>query len=192
MGGASFGLQSNLPGRLLAGSARSRTTSLINRMVKVDDDQINEAKLTTSVRASLTKADAALLRADAIMPVDELPAVLPDADTMLILRDPIDDNDEGVYVVKEHTGSYYEGKVEDSIDSVIALQCTLDHNPNGSVSEIEWTVNGLHIYMEFAADAFSSTPPANLYLEATHTDSAGGTIGAGDELSPAPTRRTPG
>ena len=152
-----------------------------NRMVK--DDQINEAKLTTSVRASLTKADAALARADAIMPVDELPAVLPDEDTMLILRDPIDGNDEGVYVVKEHTGSYYEGKVEDSIDSVIALQCSLDHNPNGSVSEIEWTINGLHIYMEFASDAFASDPPANLYLEATHTDSTGGTIGAGDELS---------
>ena len=149
----------------------------------IADDQVNEAKLTTSVRASLTKADAALARADAIQPVDKLPAVIPAADTLLILRDPVDGSDEGVYVVKEHTGSYYEGYVEDSIDSVIALQCSLDHNPNGSVSEIEWTVNGLHIYLEFASSAFSGEPPANLYLEATHTDSAGGTIGAGDALS---------
>ena len=149
----------------------------------IADDQVNEAKLTTSVRASLAKADAALARADAIQPVDKLPAVIPAADTLLILRDPVDGSDEGVYVVKEHTGSYYEGYVEDSIDSVIALQCSLDHNPNGSVSEIEWTVNGLHIYLEFASSAFSGEPPANLYLEATHTDSAGGTIGAGDALS---------
>ena len=149
----------------------------------IADDQVNEAKLTTSVRASLAKADAALARADAIQPVDKLPSVIPAADTLLILRDPVDGSDEGVYVVKEHTGSYYEGYVEDSIDSVIALQCSLDHNPNGSVSEIEWTVNGLHIYLEFASSAFSGEPPANLYLEATHTDSAGGTIGAGDELS---------
>ena len=151
--------------------------------LNIGDDQIDKDKLTTGVRASLAKADAALPRGDSVMLVDALPDPLPDADTVMILRDPVDDSDEGVYVVKEHTGAYYEGYVEDSIDSVIALQCSLDHNPNGSISEIEWTVNGLHIYVEIAASAFTTDPPANLYLEATHTDDAGGTIGAADELS---------
>ena len=149
----------------------------------IKDDQLTKDKFVTAVRNSLDKADKALAQADSVMLVDALPDPLPDADTVLVLRDPVDDNDEGLYCVKEHTGAYYEGYVEASIDSVIALQCSLDHNPDGSVSEIEWTVNGLHIYMEFASSAFAADPPANLYLEATHTDSAGGTIGAGDELS---------
>ena len=151
--------------------------------VNIKDDQITKDKFVTSVRDSLGKADAALAKSDSVMLVDALPDPLPDADTVMILRDPVDDSDEGIYVVKEHTGAYYEGYVEDSIDSVIALQCSLDHNPNGSLSEIEWTVNGLHIYVEVAASAFTADPPANLYLEATHTDAAGGTIGAADELS---------
>ena len=151
--------------------------------VNIKDDQITKDKFVTSVRDSLGKADAALAKSDSVMLVDALPDPLPDADTVMILRDPVDNSDEGVYVVKEHTGAYYEGYVEDSIDSVIALQCSLDHNPNGSLSEIEWTVNGLHIYVEVAASAFTADPPANLYLEATHTDAAGGTIGAADELS---------
>ena len=149
----------------------------------IKDDQIAKEKFVTSVRASLDKADAALERADAVMLVDALPNPLPKADTVLVLRDPVDDNDEGLYCVKEHTGAYYEGYVEASIDSVIALQCSLDHNPNGSLSEIEWTVNGLHIYVEVDSSAFASDPPANLYLEATHTDSSGGTIDAADSLS---------
>ena len=151
--------------------------------VNIKDDQITKDKFVTSVRDSLTKADNALAKSDSVLLVDALPDPLPDADTVMILRDPVDDSDEGIYVVKEHTGAYYEGYVEDSIDSVIALQCSLDHNPNGSLSEIEWTVNGLHIYVEVAASAFTADPPANLYLEATHTDAAGGTIGAADELS---------
>ena len=146
-------------------------------------DQISADKLTSAVRLSLSKADKAQVAADAVRQVDALPDPIPDANTVLVLRDPIDDNDEGVYVVKEHTGDYYEGFVEDAIDSVIALQCTLDHNPNGSVSEIEWTVNGLHIYMEFASDAFAGDPPANLYLECTHSASDGATIDASNELS---------
>ena len=151
--------------------------------VNIGADQIDKDKFTTGVRESLAKADAALARADAIMGVDALPTVLPKVDTVLVLRDPIDGNDEGLYVVKEDTASYYEGPVEPSIDSVIALQCTLDHNPNGSVSEIEWTVNGLHLYMEFDAGAFTGDPPANLYLEATHSASDGATLNSTNALS---------
>ena len=151
--------------------------------LNIKADQIDKSKLTTSVRASLDKADKALAKVDSVMLVDALPSPIPDADTVLVLRDPVDGNDEGMYVVKEPTGEYYEGDVENAIDSVIALQCTLDHNPAGSVSEIEWTVNGVHMYMEFAADAFSGTPPDDLYLQASHVKAAGGTIGAADELS---------
>ena len=162
-------------------AAQIPDTILVNRMFV--DDQIDKEKFTTSVRASLAKADAALASADAVMLVNALPTVLPDANTVLILRDPVDDNDEGIYVVKEATGDYYEGYVRPSLDSVIALQAFLDHNPNGSVGEIEWTVNGLHLYMEFASDAFSSTPPANLYLEAINVDADGDTIDASNLLS---------
>ena len=146
-------------------------------------DQIAKDKLTTSVRASLAKADAALAKADAVQSVSALPDVIPDADTVLLLRDPVDDNDEGIYVVKETTDSYYEGYVSPSPDSVIALTVNTDHNPQGSLAEIEWTVNGLHIYLEFAASAFSGDPPANLYLEASHSDSNGATIDSSNELS---------
>ena len=154
---------------------------LINSNIKAD--QISKDKFTTAVRASLDKADKALPKTDSVMLVDALPKVIPDADTVLVLRDPVDGNDEGIYVVKEPTGEYYEGNVENAIDSVIALQCTLDHNPNGSVNEIEWTVNGLHLYMEFDNSAFSGEPPANLYLEALNLDADGDTLDSSNELS---------
>ena len=115
--------------------------------------------------------------------VDALPAVIPDTGTALILRDPVGERDEGVYIVKSHGGDYYEGAVVNSIDSVIAVQANLDNNPNGSVSELEWTLNGLRIYAEFHNSAFVGSPPANLYIEITHLDTAGGAIGAADELS---------
>ena len=115
--------------------------------------------------------------------VDTLPDTIPDTGTTLILRDPVGDRDEGVYVVKSHGGDYYEGAVVNSIDSVIAVQANLDNNPNGSISEIEWTLNGLHLYLEFHNSAFAATPPANLYIEITHLDTAGGAIAAGDALS---------
>ena len=120
---------------------------------------------------------------DSVTIVDSLPDTIPDTGTALILRDPVGDRDEGVYVVKSHGGDYYEGAVVNSIDSVIAVQANLDNNPNGSVSEIEWTLNGLHLYMEFHNSAFVSDPPANLYIEITHLDTAGGAIGAADALS---------
>ena len=170
---------SELTGQIAA--AQVPDDLLVNRMFT--DDQIDKEKFTTAVRASLAKADAALASADAVMLVNALPTVLPDANTVLILRDPVDENDEGIYVVKEATGDYYEGYVRPSVDSVIALQAFLDHNPNGSLSEIEWTLNGLHIYAEFASDAFSSTPPANLYLEAINVDADGDTIDASNLLS---------
>ena len=120
---------------------------------------------------------------DSVTIVDSLPDTIPDTGTALILRDPVGDRDEGVYVVKSHGGDYYEGAVVNSIDSVIAVQANLDNNPNGSVSEIEWTLNGLHLYMEFHNSAFPSDPPANLYIEITHLDTAGGAIAAADALS---------
>ena len=115
--------------------------------------------------------------------VDALPDTIPATGTALVLRDPVGDRDEGIYVVKSHGGDYYEGAVVNSIDSVIAVQANLDNNPNGSVSEIEWTLNGLHLYMEFHNSAFPSDPPANLYIEITHLDTAGGAITAADALS---------
>ena len=121
---------------------------------------------------------------DSVTIVNSLPDTIPDAGTALILRDPVGDRDEGVYIVKSHGGDYYEGAVVNSIDSVIAVQANLDNNPNGSVSEIEWTLNGLHLYMEFHNSAFPSDPPANLYIEITHLDTAGGAIAAAaDALS---------
>ena len=115
--------------------------------------------------------------------VDALPDTIPDVGTALILRDPVGERDEGVYIVKSHGGDYYEGAVVNSIDSVIAVQANLDNNPNGSVSEIEWTLNGLHLYLEFDHSAFAGNPPANLYIEITHLDTSGETIDAADELS---------
>ena len=131
--------------------------------------------------AAQSTADAAL--SGSVTIVDALPDTIPDVGTALILRDPVGERDEGVYIVKSHGGDYYEGAVVNSIDSVIAVQANLDNNPNGSVSELEWTLNGLHIYAEFHNSAFAGSPPANLYIEITHLDTAGGTIGAGDELS---------
>ena len=149
----------------------------------VKDDQFTKDKFVTAVRDSLDKADKALAKADAVLLVDALPDPIPAADTVLVLRDPVDANDEGLYSVKEHTGDYYEGYVTESIDSVIALQANLDHNPNGSISEIEWTVNGVHMYVEFASSAFAGEPPDDLYMEALHVDPDGDTIDASNELS---------
>ena len=148
----------------------------------VEDDQLTIDKFVTSVKALLKKAETALSTVDFTI-VDKLPETIPDADTVLILRDPVDDHDEGIYVVKEDTASYYEGDVSDSEDSVIGLQVNLDHNPDGSLSEIEWTVNGVHIYLEIRAETFSGTPPANLYLEALNVDSDGDAIDSTNVLS---------
>ena len=149
----------------------------------VKDDQLAKEKFVTSVRDTLDKADKALAKVDAVQLVDAFPDPLPDADTVFVLRDPIDDHDEGLYVVKEHTGDYYEGFVSDSDDSVIAVQVNLDHNPNGSLSEIEWTVNGLHMYLEIAGEVFSNTPPANLYMQALNVDDDGDVIDSSNLLS---------
>ena len=136
-------------------------------------------------QAAQDTADRAeqLASSDSVTIVDALPAIIPDAGTAFILRDPVGERDEGVYIVKSHGGDYYEGAVVNSIDSIIAVQANLDNNPNGSVSELEWTLNGLHIYAEFHNSAFVGSPPANLYIEITHLDTAGGAIGAADELS---------
>ena len=150
----------------------------------VDVDQIDKDKLTTGVRASLKKADESLSKVD-IKPVNALPDPISDeVATVLILRDPVDENDEGVYVVKEDVEDHYEGFVASSSDSVIGLQANLDHNPNGSIREIEWTVNGVHMYVEFTSAAFSGdTPPDDFYLEATFKNDDGDTLEASDELS---------
>ena len=136
-------------------------------------------------QAAQDTADRAeqLASSDSVTIVDALPAIIPDAGTAFILRDPVGERDEGVYIVKSHGGDYYEGAVVNSIDSIIAVQANLDNNPNGSVSELEWTLNGLHIYAEFHNSAFVGSPPANLYIEITHLDTAGGAIGDADELS---------
>ena len=149
----------------------------------VKDDQLAKEKFTTAVRASLKKADDALAKADSIQLVDALPDPIPDADTVLLLRDPIDGNDNGLYVVKEDTAAYYEGDVGPSPESVIGLVTNLDHNPNGSLYEIEWSVNGVHMYVEIQPSAFSGDPPANLYLQALNVDADGDTIDSSNELS---------
>ena len=150
----------------------------------IKDDQITKEKFVTAVRDSLDKADKALAKADSVMLVDALPNPIPDEDTVLVLRDPIStDYDEGLYTVRESVGDYYEGLVSPSVDSIIGLQADLDRNPNGSVSEIEWTVNGVHMYVEFKSTAFAGDPPADLYMEATHLNASGGTISSSEELS---------
>ena len=150
----------------------------------IKDDQITKEKFVTAVRDSLDKADKALAKADSVMLVDALPDPLPDAETVLVLRDPVsEDYDEGLYAVKESVGDYYEGLVSPSVDSIIGLQANLERNPNGSISEIEWTLNGVHMYIEFKSTAFTGDPPADLYLEATHLREDGANLGAGDELS---------
>ena len=154
----------------------------------VGDDQIDEDSLTTGIRAKLAKADKSISNVD-LKIVDQLITPIPaetKAATVLILRDPVDENDEGVYVVKEDVADHYEGFVASSSDSVIGLQANLDHNPNGSVREIEWTVNGVHMYVEFTSAAFSGdTPPDDFYLEATFKNDDGDALEASDELSNA-------
>ena len=151
----------------------------------IGDDQIDEDSLTTAIRAKLDKADKSLSEVD-IKIVDSLPdPISDDEDVVLILRDPVEDTDAGVYVVKQSTGDYYEGLVGPSVDSVIGLQANLDRNPDGSVSEIEWTINGVHIYLEFKSDIFTGEPPDNLYLQATDKNDAGNAIVSGDALSAA-------
>ena len=151
----------------------------------IGDDQIDEDSLTTAIRAKLDKADKSLSEVD-IKIVDALPdPISDDEDVVLILREPVEDTDAGVYVVKQSTGDYYEGLVSPSVDSVIGLQANLDRNPDGSISEIEWTVNGVHIYLEFKSDIFTGEPPANLYLQATDKNDDGNAIVSGDALSSA-------
>ena len=154
---------------------------LVNRMYK--DDQITKDKFVTGVRDSLDKADAAQALSDSVQSVDALPTTIPDVNTAFLLRDPVDGNDEGLYIVKEDAEDYYEGFVSPSSDSVIGLEANLDHNPNGSMREIEWTINGVHIYAEFTPAAFSGTPPANLYIEALNVDADGDTIDSTNVLS---------
>ena len=156
---------------------------LVNRMYK--DDQITKDKFVTGVRDSLDKADAAQALSDAVQSVDALPTTIPDVNTAFLLRDPVDGNDEGLYIVKEDAEDYYEGFVSPSSDSVIGLEVNLDHNPNGSMREIEWTINGVHIYAEFTPASFSGTPPANLYIEALNVDPDGDTIDSTNVLSDA-------
>ena len=149
----------------------------------VGPDQISKEKLTTEIRALLTKASAAVSGED-VKIVDSLPNPIEEKeDVIYILREPVDENDAGVYVVRNSTGDVYEGLVGPSVDSVIGLQANLDKNPNGSVREIEWTVNGVHMYVEITSDSFASDPPADLYMEAVAINTAGGAIVAADALS---------
>ena len=142
----------------------------------IKDDQITADKFVTSVRAALAKADTALSAAD-LKIVDTLPDPITDAEkTILVLRDPVGDNDAGVYVVRESTGDYYEGLVAPSVDSIIGLQANLTDNPDGAVREIEWTLNGVHMYVEFLAEVFTGDPPADLYMEAVALNADGGAI----------------
>ena len=142
----------------------------------VNDDQIAENNLTTSVRASLKKADVSISNVD-LRIVDSLPDPITAAEKVIyIVRNPVDRNDAGVYVVRESTGDHYEGLVGPSPDSIIGLNVNLDDNPDGSISEIEWTLNGVHMYLEFRASIWSGEPPANLYLQAEALNEDGGAI----------------
>ena len=149
----------------------------------IGPDQISKEKLTTDIRALLTKASAAVSGED-VKIVDSLPDPIEEKeDVIYILREPVDENDAGVYVVRNSTGDVYEGLVGPSVDSVIGLQANLDKNPNGSVREIEWTVNGVHMYVEITSESFAGDPPADLYMEAVAINTAGGAIVAADALS---------
>ena len=154
---------------------------LETRMFK--DRTIDKAKLTNAIVESLAKADKALSNVD-LKIVDTLPTIDDKVivNTIYILRNPVDDDDAGVYVVKEATGDYYEGLVAPSADSIIGLQANLEENPNGTIREIEWSLNGVHIYAEFTPDSFSGEPPADLYLQATDKNNDGGAIVAGSAL----------
>ena len=149
----------------------------------IGPDQISKEKLTTEIRALLTKASEAVSGED-VKIVDSLPdPIVEKEDVIYILREPVDENDAGVYVARNSTGDVYEGLVGPSVDSVIGLQANLDKNPNGSVREIEWTVNGVHMYVEITSDSFAGDPPADLYMEAVAINTAGGAIVAADALS---------
>ena len=142
----------------------------------VNNDQIAETNLTTTVRASLKKADVSISNVD-LRIVDSLPDPIDAAEKVIyIVRNPVDRNDAGVYVVRESTGDHYEGLVGPSPDSIIGLIVNLDDNPDGSISEIEWTLNGVHMYVEFRASIWTGEPPANLYLQAEALNEDGGAI----------------
>ena len=149
----------------------------------VGEEQIDEDNLVQSVKDSLAKADKALSNVD-LRIVDSLPDPITAAEKVIyIVRNPVDRNDAGVYVVRESTGDHYEGLVSPSVDSVIGLQVNLDDNPDGSISEIEWTLNGVHIYVEFRASIWSGEPPANLYLQAESLNEDGGAIVGANTLN---------
>ena len=149
----------------------------------VGERQIDKSNLTNDIVALLEKANAAVSGED-VKIVDSLPDPIEEKeDVIYILREPVDENDAGVYVARNSTGDVYEGLVGPSVDSVIGLQANLDKNPNGSVREIEWTVNGVHMYVEITSDSFAGDPPADLYMEAVAINTAGGAIVAADALS---------
>ena len=149
----------------------------------VGEDQIDEDSLTTEIRAKLAKADKALSNVD-LRIVDSLPDPITAAEKVIyIVRNPVDRNDAGVYVVRESTGDHYEGLVGPSPDSIIGLIVNLDDNPDGSISEIEWTLNGVHMYLEFRASIWSGEPPANLYLQAEALNEDGGAIVGANTLN---------
>ena len=149
----------------------------------VKNDQIDEDSLTTEIRAKLAKADKALSNVD-LRIVDSLPDPITAAEKVIyIVRNPVDRNDAGVYVVRESTGDHYEGLVGPSPDSIIGLIVNLDDNPDGSISEIEWTLNGVHMYVEFRASIWSGEPPANLYLQAEALNEDGGAIVGANALN---------
>ena len=149
----------------------------------VGEDQIDEDSLTTEIRAKLAKADKALSNVD-LRIVDSLPDPIDAAEKVIyIVRNPVDRNDAGVYVVRESTGDHYEGLVGPSPDSIIGLIVNLDDNPDGSISEIEWTLNGVHMYLEFRASIWSGEPPANLYLQAEALNEDGGAIVGANTLN---------
>ena len=149
----------------------------------VGEDQIDEDSLTTEIRAKLAKADKALSNVD-LRIVDSLPNPITAGEKVIyIVRNPVDRNDAGVYVVRESTGDHYEGLVGPSPDSVIGLIVNLDDNPDGSISEIEWTLNGVHMYLEFRSSIWSGEPPANLYLQAEALNEDGGAIVGANALN---------
>ena len=149
----------------------------------VGEDQIDEDSLTTEIRAKLAKADKALSNVD-LRIVDSLPDPITAGEKVIyIVRNPVDRNDAGVYVVRESTGDHYEGLVGPSPDSVIGLIVNLDDNPDGSISEIEWTLNGVHMYLEFRSSIWSGEPPANLYLQAEALNEDGGAIVGANALN---------
>ena len=152
--------------------------------LNIKDDQITKEKFVTSVRDSLDKADKALSNVD-IRIVDSLPefdSTIKEKN-IFIVRNPVDHNDAGVYVVRESTGDHYEGLVGPSPDSVIGLIVNLDDNPDGSISEIEWTLNGVHMYVEFRSSIWTGEPPANLYLQAEALNEDGGAIVGANALN---------